>query len=278
MNVEQLRVAEQHIADIEDAIQSSIEVAAERLRLQLLSMLTLGTLTGTAIRAAGDELRAEVEQTMREIMPNLLDTANGYVTTELTELGELLDEDIDLPRVDTTQVVELAIAAALSWIEALIVQLIIEAEQLELQNAPLELRITRMFQDYTADGERASAWTLGLLAMGTAIASAVWGAWNNARDLIYRELEHSSISYRRQAVAAIDKRTTRCCLAVHGQIVGIDQPFTLTGTPRYASKLMSPPFHWRCRTSVVLYHEAFERVGQSTEQMRRAAKQELAQR
>lgn len=54
--------------------------------------------------------------------------------------------------------------------------------------------------------------------------------------------------FGRQAVAVIDKRTTNCCLRVHGQVVGLDEPFRLTGTPRYASEMMHPGFHDYCRT------------------------------
>ena len=61
--------------------------------------------------------------------------------------------------------------------------------------------------------------------------------------------------YKRQAIAAIDERTTDCCLRVNGQIVGLDEMFKLTGTPRFADKLTDPPFHDACRTSVALIHE-----------------------
>lgn len=54
--------------------------------------------------------------------------------------------------------------------------------------------------------------------------------------------------FRRQAVATIDERTTNCCLLVHGQVVGMDEPFRLEGAPRYADKMMHPGFHDYCRT------------------------------
>ena len=58
--------------------------------------------------------------------------------------------------------------------------------------------------------------------------------------------------YKRQAIATLGGRTTRCCLAVHGQIVGMDEPFTLTAPPNFGGRLMSPPFHYYCRTVVAL--------------------------
>jgi hypothetical protein len=47
-----------------------------------------------------------------------------------------------------------------------------------------------------------------------------------------------------QAIAAIDERTTECCLLVHGQAVPMGATFTLEGEPRYADEQEAPPFHW----------------------------------
>ncbi|MCO5182193.1 MAG: phage head morphogenesis protein [Candidatus Promineofilum sp.] len=55
-------------------------------------------------------------------------------------------------------------------------------------------------------------------------------------------------AFVRQAVAAIDERTTDCCLKVHGQAVGMRERFRLTGTPRFADRMRDPPFHFYCRT------------------------------
>jgi hypothetical protein len=83
------------------------------------------------------------------------------------------------------------------------------------------------------------------------------------------------VDFMRQAVAAIDERTTDCCLRVHGQVVGLRKDFELTGTPRFADKLRDPPFHWWCRTSVALVRseDADDRLSQA---MRGAAQAELA--
>jgi hypothetical protein len=83
--------------------------------------------------------------------------------------------------------------------------------------------------------------------------------------------------WMKQAVAAIDERTTDCCLRVHGQVVGIDEKFRLTGTPRFADELEWSPFHWYCRTSVTLV-TAEEAGDDLTERMEAAAAAELARR
>lgn len=63
--------------------------------------------------------------------------------------------------------------------------------------------------------------------------------------------------FLKQAVAAIDNKTTDCCLRVHGQTAPVGGMFTLTGEPRFADKLPSAPFHWNCRTATAMVHKAF---------------------
>jgi hypothetical protein len=64
--------------------------------------------------------------------------------------------------------------------------------------------------------------------------------------------------FQKQAIAAIDSRTTECCLRVHGQIQPLNKPFILTGEPRFADKMDWPGFHNYCRTSAVLYDAAYD--------------------
>lgn len=80
--------------------------------------------------------------------------------------------------------------------------------------------------------------------------------------------------FLRQAVAAIDERTTDCCLRVHGQVQPMDARFHLTGRPRFAEYVMAPPFHWNCRSALALVRP--EDVGDDlTAQMQAAARAEL---
>lgn len=83
--------------------------------------------------------------------------------------------------------------------------------------------------------------------------------------------------YARQAVAAIDERTTDCCLRVNGQIAPLDGDFSLTGTPRFADHIHAPPFHWYCRTATALIRT--DSIDDAlTQSMREAARAELAAR
>lgn len=83
--------------------------------------------------------------------------------------------------------------------------------------------------------------------------------------------------FLRQAVAAVDERTTDCCLRVHGQVVGINADFHLLGSPRFAERLRNPPFHWYCRTSTCLVRVEDGEDRLSVE-MREAARNELEAR
>lgn len=81
-----------------------------------------------------------------------------------------------------------------------------------------------------------------------------------------------------QAVAAIDERTTPCCLAVHGQAVPIKGGlFHLTADPKYAEYMANPPFHRWCRTAtaVILARDLTDAL---TARMRAAADAETAYR
>jgi len=83
--------------------------------------------------------------------------------------------------------------------------------------------------------------------------------------------------YLRQAIAAIDERTTDCCLRVHGQTTTVDGDFILIGTPRYADKVHAPPFHWYCRTAVALVPNQ-KKDDELTRAMQDAARSELKAR
>lgn len=109
-----------------------------------------------------------------------------------------------------------------------------------------------------------SYWLAAALALGL----TAWAIGGQER--------RSRVDWDKQAIAALDERTTDCCLRVHAQIVRLRERFRLTGTPRYADRMDWSPFHWWCRTSVVLYLAQFE--DGISQQMRDAADAELERR
>lgn len=100
--------------------------------------------------------------------------------------------------------------------------------------------------------------------------AVAFGVMSGAIDLI----GYGDGEWYHQAIAAIDERTTDCCLRVNGQEQPLNRPFHLTGTPRYADYVDNPPFHWNCRAASAIVHRAD--IGDTlTQQMRAAGKREL---
>ena len=111
------------------------------------------------------------------------------------------------------------------------------------------------------------------------VGGSVWGQGNSVVDYYTsRASAESTQKIQKQVIAAIDERTTNCCLQAHGQIRDEGKPFVLTGTPRYASEIQNPPFHWYCRTAPAPYIPQFEELGITTEEMEGAAREELKAR
>jgi len=124
---------------------------------------------------------------------------------------------------------------------------------------------------------------VGMFRVGDVIAAgAFWSAtlvWSAFRNTVSRSGSQNGSGKNRikkLAVAAIDGRTTNCCLKVHGQVQPFDKPFKLTGTPRYAEKLDWAPFHDWCRTSIALYYDEYD-MG-VTDRMKQKAAQTLSNR
>ena len=125
------------------------------------------------------------------------------------------------------------------------------AAELDRQRAALlglsiagSLDAERMIGDGTRAGLLSA--TSVLLASGLWIVSIYSGTYANAIGHATRGTEGE---FLKQAIAAIDSHTTECCLDVTGQTVALSGMFRLTGTPRFADRMTSPPFHWNCRTA-----------------------------
>jgi hypothetical protein len=99
-----------------------------------------------------------------------------------------------------------------------------------------------------------------LRATEVILAAAFWVAalWWKSFDETVGQAPGVGGQFSKQAVAALDRRTTECCLRVHGQIQPLNSPFHLTGSPAYTDYLDWPPFHAWCRTSGVLYKPEFD--------------------
>lgn len=107
------------------------------------------------------------------------------------------------------------------------------------------------------------------------IASTAFGAYSQTIDASIQQSDTRPDEWAKQAIAAIDPRTTQTCLHVHGQVVPLKGKFKLVGTPRYADEMDGPPFHGHCRTAtgLVRVRDANDDL---TQRMERAGQAELA--
>lgn len=128
-------------------------------------------------------------------------------------------------------------------------------------------------------GQDDSLFRRGMTSAELFIRRLVIQSENTAKLMFYDNAATMIPGLQKQVVAAIGDRTTRCCLAAHGQIKPLDEPFVLMETPRFAPTMMASPFHWNCRTAIAAYHARLEeRSSLTTVMMREQARLELMRR
>lgn len=235
---------------------------------------TIGDL-GTNIVGAGAQASREIRKHVQNYTRKQMELAKRAGLTDSTDLAPILNRGAAKAQ-DGEQSY---MTNASAWLGQLETSLQIQAAKLRISNASPQEITDRLLNERLADG-RASVW----LANGNQAQQEEQGnVWAYGVGLlgaylaIYNETQPET-EYKQQAIAAIDKRTTDCCLRVHGQIQPMEEPFQLTGTPRYADEIQDPPFHWYCRTAEALYHEDFEQFGIPTEKMRDMADLEMEAR
>ncbi len=145
-----------------------------------------------------------------------------------------------------------------------------------LQGESIPDLIRRLMSTESTTG--VSIWARGETSATLSIRRLVITSENAAKNEALRVINsQGGTQVQRQAIAAISPETTDCCLRVHGQIRDVDEPFELTGSPRFADRMLHPSFHWNCRTSIAMYHPIFEQ-SYPTSTMRDMARAELQRR
>lgn len=210
--------------------------------------------------------------------------AEAFARDDLGRLAPLIDAPLPVaPAVAASaaaraRLTDAEIARAMQWLDGIGGLILAEATRLEVSGAAPDVAIARLLAPGLASDGRASIWRQGRARGDLAVTDFVFGLDSGGRGAIYQEAQPRGIRFEKQAIAAIDRRTTQCCLNVHGQVRPMDQPFDLSGTPQFAPQMMGPPFHYRCRSVIVLYHPAVERVGPTTAELRASARQEATRR
>lgn len=209
-----------------------------------------------ALTEALQELKLSVEASIR-------DAAAKSINSGLKQARAMLNVyDEPFQAVDTQMIEELA------------VRLVVDQANLQINAAEAGLRAGLLTEEQVIG----DAGRVGLLSYGVVLkAASQWLA--NAHNSTYEQVLTKSVKqvYVKQAIAAIDERTTDCCLKVSGQVQPLNKKFILTGTPRYADEMERPPFHWYCRTTTAMVLEQ-DADDEHTREIRAAAQAELTVR
>lgn len=261
-----LDAALRFISDAE-RLESRLVVAAlralARARLELFNVLESGASVALVVASVGREVTAAADA----LAPRAGLLVERYLSAQLAGF-------VDAPAAPLVGGELAPFAGGLpAWQAATVGRFATGVQQLAGDNPAA---IAAALTDPTSP---ASAYSWARNGLQLATEGALWAGLNGALGRAYGQLPpRSGRRFQKQALAAIDKRTTRCCLEVHGQIVDLDKPFRTGAAPAYAGEQQQPPFHYRCRTVIALYHPAMEAVGPSTEQLRASARAELTDR
>lgn len=200
-----------------------------------------------AVNEAMETLKASIRTISREYYGEAVDLG---VEQSITDLG-LYGRAAEVREVDD-KIADPALAATLQAVEG-------QAEH-TLSLVKLEMDESYILGDENRQGVVRPAPIIGVIKFW--VAALVLSS--------YKEGTSEVTGARRQAVAQVDQHTTRTCLNVHGQMVGRNEKFYLTGTPRYASEMLNPPFHRGCRTAIALIFDQYV-DSKVTEGMRKEA-------
>lgn len=266
------------LVGVERQLAAAWITAYRRLRVTLQEPLLQGgpRLMRAQLPAATAETRQALQRALSRSLTATGQQSQAFAQVELERLAELLGPGARITPAaalaSTEQARRLLLEAAsardLQWFDGVSGLLLAETVRLELASADPATAGELLLAPGIAQDGRASVWRSGLGSMALAATDAVFSTDNAGRGAIYLAAQPSGQRYQKQAIAAIDARTTDCCRRVNGQIQPLDKPFELRGTPRFADRLMQPPFHWNCRTVTVLYHPLMERVGPTTQEIR----------
>lgn len=253
-----LRPAERYtaqLARVETEAARDALATWQRSRADLLDELS-GAAPNLAapVRAAGLQIGGQ----LRTRGAVIADIAGALVAAQI---GDALLGEVAAPLLG---------GAIVAWEAAAVGMLLGELQRLQAAGADPAQILARLI---TGRDGRVSVYQQAGNALQLVVEQAVWGAGNgHVIRLGQAAARQTGQPYQKQVFAALDARTTACCRRAHGQIQDLDQPFVLTGTPRFADRVMSPPFHYRCRSAVTLYTPAMERIGPTTAAMRAQAR------
>lgn len=229
------------------------------------------------------ELERELGIALRDVVVASSEMAVDQIQREIALLPAEMRPTIDAFSLIDQRMVEQYVPIAMNDVQlgarSLSLQLQREIQNGLLQGESFPDLIRRLMAMDQVSGLAASIWRRGSLSAELMIRRLTITAANGAKSDALRTMNaQGGTQVQKQAIAVISPETTDCCIRVHGQIRDVDEPFELTGTPRFADQMLHPSFHWNCRTSIAMYHPIFERGVTTTPGMVQAAQDELRRR
>jgi hypothetical protein len=226
------------------------------------------------------QLEQELGISLRGIVTNSSELALEQVRQELALLPpSLRPAGVDVFGTINTRMVERFVPVAFQDVQLGTRSLSLTIQR-ELQTGLIQGQsfdsLVRRVMSTTPGDLGTSVWQRGQTSAELATRRLVITAENGSKQAALEEVHRDVPEVQKQWISAIGPNTTDCCLRAHGQIQPLDKPFELTGTPRFADQLMTPPGHWNCRSSVAMYHPVFERSGLTTPNMRKSAEAQLS--
>ena len=273
---------------LENKYLAEINLARANFRRASLDILTRDGVRLSVlptIRAEVSNLERQVTSIGRGQSVQVDELALWYMNQQLGNLRKV--GETGLPNIqqlnlatysERQQIYQNTLINSPAWITDLARSMDINITKLAVSGADVTTAIDRLLAVSIADG-RASAFRLSAGAAQTEVRTQTWIASILAASGMFKGVQTITRTvYMKQAISAIDQVTTDCCLRVHGQIQPLDKPFILEGTPRFADKMDSQPFHWNCRGVTSLYTERMEDKGVTTAEMVNAAHAEIKAR
>ncbi len=277
-NVDGFLRFQQGMISVEDRYKTRIRGAFQRSRTRLVQITAdLGLespfLVAT-LSAEFNRLGAETEEIARDYEPVVVGRTAGWAEVQLADARSVGVSAPTLAELGDPQSIISMSSGSADIFQGRVISTIPR-----LQGEELERALGMLYYPDEYDG-RVSIYKASENTAMIDAGIAIWGLSNSYLNDIFGMLATTQPlqKWKRQAIAAVDMRTTECCLWVHGQIVEENEPFTLVAEPKFNDEQMNAPFHWNCRTGTSLYLEAFEGIGVTTDDMEGAAHDELIAR
>jgi len=226
------------LAQVEKSLQEALSRLLEAVRTSLLEMSTI--VSREALFSIGT-------QAINDMMLQAKITISQHIDAILSAANEILSlQSVDtITRLSINDAINAFIESASAYIPILLTnfQQTVQNEAIDLTRNVFSKRITQDDASVFRKGGNG-------LALSTSIA-----IFTLANRSILTGYKADSPNNRKMAIAVTDDHTTDTCKRVNGQVVRVDKPFKLSGRPRFARLMDYPPFHYNCRTSMVLIRD-----------------------